>query len=107
MKHIAKDHSIFSIDIIDELVEEHMQIYTGSANFSDFVEIPDVKSRLNFVEDIFDSVNIFLIEDGLTRRKVDTTLLRKESNKDFIIVKIYVDDIIFCAIDEAFCKKFS
>ncbi|RDY13846.1 hypothetical protein CR513_01180, partial [Mucuna pruriens] len=55
MKHSIKDHSIFNIDIIDELVEEHMQIGTGSADFTDFVEILDVISCLNSVEDISDS----------------------------------------------------
>ncbi|RDY14400.1 hypothetical protein CR513_00541, partial [Mucuna pruriens] len=29
IKHPTEDHSIFSIDIIDELVEEHMQIGTA------------------------------------------------------------------------------
>ncbi|RDX71694.1 hypothetical protein CR513_48914, partial [Mucuna pruriens] len=41
MKHPTKDHSIFSIDIIDELVEEYKPIGTTSANFSNFVEIPN------------------------------------------------------------------
>ncbi|RDX97949.1 hypothetical protein CR513_19211, partial [Mucuna pruriens] len=58
MKHPAEDHSIFSINIVDELVEEHMQIGTRSADFSDFVEIPDVISHLKFVEDISDLVNM-------------------------------------------------
>ncbi|RDY11648.1 hypothetical protein CR513_03638, partial [Mucuna pruriens] len=43
MKHPTKDHSLFSIDIIDELVEEYMPIGTGSAIFSNFVEIHDLK----------------------------------------------------------------
>ncbi|RDX81960.1 hypothetical protein CR513_37311, partial [Mucuna pruriens] len=32
LKHPAKDHSIFSINAIDGLVEEYVQIGTGSAN---------------------------------------------------------------------------
>ncbi|RDX76351.1 hypothetical protein CR513_43664, partial [Mucuna pruriens] len=50
MKHPAEDHSIFIIDIINELVEEHMQIGTGSIDFSDFVEMSDVIDCFNFVE---------------------------------------------------------
>nr|KYP68958.1 Transposon Ty3-G Gag-Pol polyprotein [Cajanus cajan] len=40
-------------------------------------------------------------------RKVDTTLFRKESERDFIVVQIYVDDIIFGATNESSCKDFS
>ncbi|RDX84984.1 hypothetical protein CR513_33884, partial [Mucuna pruriens] len=56
MKHHIEDHSLFSIDIIDELVEEYMQLGTSSVEFSNFVEIPDVMDCFNFVEDIFDSL---------------------------------------------------
>ena len=41
------------------------------------------------------------------RGKVDTTLFRREIGKDFIIVLIYVDDIIFGATNESLCKDFS
>ncbi|RDY06204.1 hypothetical protein CR513_09847, partial [Mucuna pruriens] len=41
MKHPTKVHSLFSVNIIDELVDEYMQIGTGSVDFSNFVEIPD------------------------------------------------------------------
>ena len=40
------------------------------------------------------------------RGKVDTTLFRREIGKDFIIVLIYVDDIIFGATNEPQCKDF-
>ena len=39
--------------------------------------------------------------------KVDTNLFRKDLAKDFIIVQIYVDDIIFGATNESLCKDFS
>ncbi|RDY05608.1 hypothetical protein CR513_10526, partial [Mucuna pruriens] len=58
VKHPTKDHSLFSIDIIDELVEEYMQIGTSSANFSNFIKIPNVMDYFNFVEDVSDSVNM-------------------------------------------------
>ena len=42
------------------------------------------------------------------RVKVDTTLFRKEYNKDFIILKkLYINDIIFSTINESWCKDFS
>ena len=39
--------------------------------------------------------------------KVDITPFRREVGKDFIIVHIYVDDIIFGAANESLCKDFS
>ena len=36
--------------------------------------------------------------------KVDTNFFRREVGKDFIIVQIYVDDIIFGATNESLCK---
>jgi len=38
--------------------------------------------------------------------KVDTTIFRREVDKDFIIVLIYMDDIIFGATNESLCKDF-
>ncbi len=38
---------------------------------------------------------------------MDTTLFQKESGRHFILVQIYVDDIIFGATDESLCKEFS
>ena len=38
---------------------------------------------------------------------MDTTLFRKSCKKDFILVQIYVDDIIFGATNETLCKEFS
>ncbi|RDX71505.1 hypothetical protein CR513_49133, partial [Mucuna pruriens] len=48
MKHPTEDHSLFSIDIIDELVEEHMQLGISRAKISHFVEIPDFDSGNRF-----------------------------------------------------------
>jgi len=41
------------------------------------------------------------------RGKVNTTLFRKKFGKYFLIVQIYVDDIIFSATNESLCKDFS
>ncbi|KAL2327532.1 hypothetical protein Fmac_020959 [Flemingia macrophylla] len=55
----------------------------------------------------YDKLSSFLIENDFVRGKVDNTLFRKEFKYDFIIVQIYVDDIIFGATNEQLCKKFS
>ncbi|RDY09936.1 Retrovirus-related Pol polyprotein from transposon 17.6, partial [Mucuna pruriens] len=58
IKHPAEDHSIFNINIINELVEEHMQICTSIVDFSNFVEMSDVIGCFNFVEARSDSENM-------------------------------------------------
>ncbi|RDX98279.1 Retrovirus-related Pol polyprotein, partial [Mucuna pruriens] len=39
LKHPTKDHSIFSIDTIDGLMDDYFRLGTGSANLADFVNI--------------------------------------------------------------------
>jgi len=43
----------------------------------------------------YDRLNKFLIQNGFDKGKVDTTLFIKREGKDFLLVQIYVDDIIF------------
>ena len=52
-------------------------------------------------------LNNFLLEKGFSKGKVDTTLFIKKSNHDLLIVKIYVDDIIFGATNHCLCEEFS
>ena len=44
---------------------------------------------------------------GLNRHLMDITLFKREVGKDFIIVQICVDDIIFGATNESMSKDFS
>ena len=55
----------------------------------------------------YEKLSSFLMENGFSRGKVDTTLFRKNSQTDFILVQIYVDDIIFGATNENLCEDFS
>ena len=55
----------------------------------------------------YDMLSSFLLENGFMRGKVDTTLFRREVDKDLIVVQIYVNDIIFRDISESLCKDFS
>ena len=48
----------------------------------------------------------FFIENKLSRGTIDSILFVKTKNNDFLIVKIYVDDIIFGA-NETLCKDFA
>ncbi|RDY00683.1 hypothetical protein CR513_16100, partial [Mucuna pruriens] len=94
MKHPTEDHSLFSIDIIDKLIEEYMPIGIGNADFSNFVEIPNVINYFNFVEDIVDSANMNSfdllhdldpeIEITLRRlRKIRNTVVSSSSSFNF------------------------
>ena len=55
----------------------------------------------------YDRLNTFLLESDFERGKVDTTLYRKSNSSGFIVVQIYVDDIIFGATNDSLCKEFS
>jgi len=49
----------------------------------------------------------FLIEQSFVRGQVGKTLFIKRLNNEFLIMQIYVDDIIFGATNETLCKEFS
>jgi hypothetical protein len=55
----------------------------------------------------YERLSRFLIEKGFSIGKVDTTLFIKNNNLGFIIVQIYVDDIIFGATNEILCEDFA
>jgi len=49
----------------------------------------------------------FLLENGFSRGKVDTTLFIERKLNDILLVQIYVDDIIFGSTNDSPCKEFS
>nr|KYP69658.1 Retrovirus-related Pol polyprotein from transposon TNT 1-94 [Cajanus cajan]KYP69674.1 Retrovirus-related Pol polyprotein from transposon TNT 1-94 [Cajanus cajan]KYP69680.1 Retrovirus-related Pol polyprotein from transposon TNT 1-94 [Cajanus cajan] len=55
----------------------------------------------------YDKLSSFLTSNNFIRGKIDSTLFRKEIKDDFIIVQIYVDDIIFGATYDNLCQEFS
>jgi len=54
----------------------------------------------------YDKLNSFLLENGFMKGKVHTTFFTRKVGKNYIIVRIYVDDIIFRATNESLCKDF-
>ena len=54
----------------------------------------------------YERLSSFLILNNFTKGKVDTTLFIKHFENNFLIVQIYVDDIIFGSSDESRCKLF-
>ncbi|RDX98467.1 hypothetical protein CR513_18599, partial [Mucuna pruriens] len=63
MKHPTEDHSLFGIDLIDELVEEYLQLYSSSEDSENFVGSTDLINYLGSItkeadyEDIHDPPN--------------------------------------------------
>nr|KYP39127.1 Retrovirus-related Pol polyprotein from transposon TNT 1-94 [Cajanus cajan] len=55
----------------------------------------------------YEKLSSFLTSNNFIRGKIDNTLFRKIIKDDFIIVQIYVDDIIFGSINENLCQEFS
>ncbi|KAK2435258.1 hypothetical protein QL285_020332 [Trifolium repens] len=55
----------------------------------------------------YDRLSKFLIKNGYSRGKVDTTLFIKRKGKDVLLVQIYVDDIIFGSTNPSLVKSFS
>ena len=54
----------------------------------------------------YERLSNFLLEKGFSKGKVDTTFFIKKFNHDFLIVQIYIDDIILSAINHCLCEKF-
>nr|GEX84780.1 hypothetical protein [Tanacetum cinerariifolium] len=55
----------------------------------------------------YDKLSSFLIEHHFTKRIVDPTLFIRRHGDDILLVKIYVDDIIFCSTNPVFSKRFA
>ncbi|RDY01865.1 Retrovirus-related Pol polyprotein, partial [Mucuna pruriens] len=51
MKHPTEDHSLFGIDLIEELVEEYLQLDSCSGSMEDFAEVTDIISCLGIYEE--------------------------------------------------------
>ena len=55
----------------------------------------------------YERLSSFILKKGFKRGKVDTTLFIIHEKDDFLVVQIYVDDIIFGATNQNQCKSFS
>nr|GFB90901.1 putative ribonuclease H-like domain-containing protein [Tanacetum cinerariifolium] len=54
----------------------------------------------------YETLATYLLENGFQRGTIDQTLFIKKQQKDILLVQIYVDDIIFGAINKAMCQSF-
>nr|GEW98120.1 putative ribonuclease H-like domain-containing protein [Tanacetum cinerariifolium] len=54
----------------------------------------------------YETLATYLLENGFQRGQIDQTLFIKKQKGDILVVQIYVDDIIFGAINQDLCKSF-
>ena len=54
----------------------------------------------------YDRLSTFLLNNDFEKGKVDTTLFIKRDESDFILVQIYVDDIIFGSISQSLHSEY-
>nr|GFA97302.1 retrovirus-related Pol polyprotein from transposon TNT 1-94 [Tanacetum cinerariifolium] len=55
----------------------------------------------------YDKLSSFLISSGFSKGVVDPTLFTRKTGKHYLLVQIYVDDIIFASTDPKFCDLFA
>ena len=54
----------------------------------------------------YETLSTHLLQNGFERGQIDSTLFIKRKKEDFLLVQIYVDDIIFGSSDERMCHEF-
>ena len=55
----------------------------------------------------YERLSKFLMENGFSRRSVDTTLFLKKHKHNMLVAQIFVDDIIFGATNQSLCEHFA
>ena len=55
----------------------------------------------------YERLSFFLIKNNFMKGKIDTTLFVKYFKNNFLIVQIYVNDIIFGSSNESLCESFA
>ncbi|GJX25698.1 retrovirus-related pol polyprotein from transposon TNT 1-94 [Tanacetum coccineum] len=55
----------------------------------------------------YDMLSKFLLSHKFSKGVIDPTLLMRKEGKDFLLVQIYVDDIIFASTNPEFCNIFA
>ena len=55
----------------------------------------------------YDTLSEFLLENGFSIGVIDKTLFYKMHKNDMILVRVYVDDIIFGSTNDHLCSRFA
>nr|GFB25777.1 putative ribonuclease H-like domain-containing protein [Tanacetum cinerariifolium] len=54
----------------------------------------------------YGTLSKYLLKNGFQRGTIDQTLFIRRQRKDFILVQVYVDDIIFGSLNPQLCREF-
>nr|GFC39406.1 uncharacterized mitochondrial protein AtMg00810-like [Tanacetum cinerariifolium] len=54
----------------------------------------------------YGTLSKYLLKNGFQRGKIDQTLFIRRQREDFILVQVYVDDIIFGSTNPHLCREF-
>ncbi|KAI3815734.1 hypothetical protein L1987_15414 [Smallanthus sonchifolius] len=92
-------------------------MFLAYATYMDFtVHHIDVKSAFLYGKALYglhqaphawyETLSKHLLDNGFTRVAIDQTLFKQKDGGDTILVKIYVDDIIFGSTNPRLCKEF-
>jgi len=57
--------------------------------------------------DWYERFSKFLLQNGFTRGKIDSTLFLKKRGRNLLIVQVFVDDIMFGATNDSLCEEFT
>ncbi|GJU49796.1 putative ribonuclease H-like domain-containing protein [Tanacetum coccineum] len=91
---------------------EAIRLFLAYASFKDFVVYQmDVKSAFLYgkiEEEVawYETLLIYLLDNGFQRGKIDKTLFIKRHKGDILLVQVYVDDIIFGSTKKELCLAF-
>ncbi|RDX68645.1 hypothetical protein CR513_52336, partial [Mucuna pruriens] len=111
MKHPIEDHSLFCIDLINELVEENLQLNTNNDDTLDFVGDTDIFDCLGYVTAKVDCNELREVRDlsnsenGITdladlgpttnsRLKLISSKLRSKWDGPFVITHVFPYDVV-------------
>ncbi|RDX66973.1 hypothetical protein CR513_54204, partial [Mucuna pruriens] len=64
MKHPTEDHSLFGVDLIEELVEEYLQLDSCSGSMKDFAEVTDIISCLGTTTEEADNEEVHTLSNS-------------------------------------------
>ncbi|RDY00128.1 hypothetical protein CR513_16726, partial [Mucuna pruriens] len=64
MKHPTEDHSLFGVDLIEELVEEYLQLDSCSGSMEDFAEVSNIISCLGTTTEEADSEEVHTLSSS-------------------------------------------
>nr|GEW81326.1 hypothetical protein [Tanacetum cinerariifolium] len=112
-----KDFTVFQMDVkttfLNRILKE--EVYVGHSPSFVSKQYPDhVYSLDNALYGLkqaprawYDVLSQFLINSGFQKGSIDTTLFIKKKGKHIMLIRIYVDDIIFGSTNPKYCTKFS